>query len=314
MESVNQTMDGIISPQAGDEAYRKIMKAVFADPEVQSFLQRHQDELNQESINRGSSKLYEFVHDRDLVKQGKASVAPGYVPRLVVSAGQIDVTYVPTEQLRAQREAAKQRSLVETLAMPKFITNATFKNAFMDGEYASHNRNAAFSRGLRFVQDYTPNSFMPGMYLTGEFGVGKTFLLGAIANELAAKGIKSMLIHFPTFAVNMKSSIGKKTTDLERDRIKQVPILMIDDIGADAMSAWVRDEVLGVILEYRMQMGLPTFFSSNFTMDELEKHLAVDVKGDQEPLKAKRIMERIRFLSREVTVVGDNLRQKLGKP
>ena len=63
-----------------------------------------------------------------------------------------------------------------------------------------------------------------------------------------------------------------------------------------------------------MQMELPTFFSSNFTMDELEKHLAVDVKGDQEPLKAKRIMERIRFLSREVTVVGDNLRQKLGKP
>ncbi|MBM6753941.1 primosomal protein DnaI [Lactobacillus alvi] len=314
MESVNQTMDGIINPQGGDEAYRKIMKAVFADPEVQSFLRNHQDELDQESINRGSSKLYEFVHDRDLVKQGKASVAPGYVPRLAISAGQIDVVYVPTEQLRAQRAAAKQRSLVETLAMPKFIANATFENAFLEGENASEYRNVAFQRGMRFVHDYSPSSFMPGMYLTGEFGVGKTFLLGAIANGLAReRGIQSILIHFPTFAVSMKSSIGKNTTDLERDRIKQAPILMIDDIGADAMSAWVRDEVLGVILEYRMQMELPTFFSSNFTMVELEKHLAVDVKGDQEPLKAKRIMERIRFLSREVTVGGDNLRQKLGK-
>lgn len=39
---------------------------------------------------------------------------------------------------------------------------------------------------------------------------------------------------------------------------------MIDDIGADSMSSWVRDEVLGVILEYRMQQQLPTFFYLEF--------------------------------------------------
>ena len=83
---------------------------------------------------------------------------------------------------------------------------------------------------------------------------------------------------------------------------------MIDDIGADSMSAWIRDEVLGVILQHRMQEQLPTFFSSNFNMDQLEQHLSVTQRGDEEPLKAKRIMERVRYLSREIWVIGENRR------
>ena len=39
---------------------------------------------------------------------------------------------------------------------------------------------------------------------------------------------------------------------------------MMDDIGADAMSSWIRDEVFGVILQYRMQEQLPTFFFPTF--------------------------------------------------
>ena len=90
--------------------------------------------------------------------------------------------------------------------------------------------------------------------------------------------------------------------------MKRSPILMIDDIGADAMSSWIRDEVFGVILQYRMQEQLPTFFSSNFTMDELEQHLSVTQRGDEEPLKAKRIMERIRYLTKEIEMTGRNRR------
>ena len=45
-------------------------------------------------------------------------------------------------------------------------------------------------------------------------------------------------------------------------------------------------------------------------MDELTDHLAQDNNGNSEPLKAQRIMERIRFLSREVRMVGPNLRAK----
>ena len=119
------------------------------------------------------------------------------------------------------------------------------------------------------------------------------------------------MVHFPSFAVEMRNSIKQNNTGEKLDAIKRAPILMLDDVGAGAMTTWVRDDILGVILEYRMQEELPTFFSSNFSMDELQNnHLAINVQGDNEPLKAARIMERIKYLSREIEMEVKNLRDK----
>ena len=43
-------------------------------------------------------------------------------------------------------------------------------------------------------------------------------------------------------------------------------------------------------------------------MKELERHLTVTQKGDQEPIKAMRIMERITYLSQEIMMIGQNRR------
>ncbi|MEL5940129.1 primosomal protein DnaI, partial [Tetragenococcus halophilus] len=150
--------------------------------------------------------------------------------------------------------------------------------------------------------------FHKGLYLVGSFGVGKTYLLGAIARDLAEAGYTSTLLHFPSFAVDMKQSIKKDEVGEKLDAVKSASILMLDDIGADAMSSWIRDDIFGVILQYRMQEQLPTFFSSNFTMKELEQHLSVTQRGEEEPLKAKRLMERIRYLAQEIELTGRNRR------
>ena len=84
---------------------------------------------------------------------------------------------------------------------------------------------------------------------------------------------------------------------MEKPDAVKIPILMIDDIGAESIS-WIRDDVLSVILQYRMQEQLVTFFSSNLDLKALEEHLTVTQRGEQEPLKARRIMERVRYLSK----------------
>ena len=48
-----------------------------------------------------------------------------------------------------------------------------------------------------------------------------------------------------------------------------LPVLMLDDLGAESMTSWGRDEVLGTILQFRMLESLPTFFTSNFDFKEL---------------------------------------------
>ena len=82
---------------------------------------------------------------------------------------------------------------------------------------------------------------------------------------------------------------------------------MIDDIGAENVSAWGRDEILGTLLQYRMNENLPTFFTSNLNIDELESHLAV-TKDNNDKVKARRIIERIKYLTYDIEIIGKNRR------
>lgn len=91
------------------------------------------------------------------------------------------------------------------------------------------------------------------------------------------------------------------------ERIQKAPLLLIDDIGAEAVTPWARDEILSTILQYRMQEQLPTFFTSNLTIKELEEHLSI-TKGSVDIVKARRIMERIKQLTYDTEMISKNLR------
>ena len=118
-------------------------------------------------------------------------------------------------------------------------------------------------------------------------------------------------MHVPTLSSELKSAIGANSLEEKVEFLKTSPILMLDDIGAESNSAWFRDEILMIVLEYRMMQELPTFFSSNLTIEELQEHLSVSNRGDVELLKAKRLIERVRFLSKEIFLAGENRRYSL---
>lgn len=254
------------------------------------------------------SKLYEFVQENNKLKNNQPTTIPGYTPVLVVNKGLIDISYVPTQETKDNMKKAKVLKRIHAVAMPKNIKNVTLDQFDLsENDY----RMNAMRLVTDFIEEYTntPKKWHQGMYLYGEFGVGKTFLMAAMANELAKNGFEVTLVHFPSFAVEMKSAISSNLVADKLDAIKKTPVLILDDIGADSMSSWVRDDILGVILEYRMQNSLSTFFTSNFSMKQFEEeHLAVNNKGDVEPLKAKRIMQRVHYLAKEVGMFGQNRR------
>ena len=307
MENVGKVLQEKMRTTDMRQRYQKLVTKALADPDVKTFLQAHRAELTQEDIQRSASKLYEYVKIKENIAQGKEIPMPGYSPSLMISQHRIEVNYVPTAELLAQREQLARQTRVRTINMPKSIRRARIE------DYDQTKRQDVLMAALAFIDAYQeqPQKFHKGMYLQGKFGVGKTFLLAAIANELAANGFKSTLVHFPSFAVEIKSAIGENNTKQLIDEIKKAPVLMLDDIGAEQLSSWLRDDVLGVILQYRMQEELPTFFSSNLAMAQLEReYLTVNNRGEAEPVKARRIMERIRFLASEYLVEGPNRRQK----
>lgn len=290
------------------DQYKSLIGDSINDPEVKKFLNEHAQEINEQNLETSAARIYEFVQEKRKIADGKESFAKGYFPELSMNNHTVDVIYVPnkkTQQLNANKQFKKNFEL--------FDLPADVRDAKLD-EYPTRNesgREKAFIAATKFLMIYQrKEEFAPGLYLAGNFGVGKTYLLGAIANELVRNDVDVKLVHFPSFASSMKASIADNSVATKLDKFKKTSVLMLDDIGADSVSDWIRDEVLGVILQYRMEEQLPTFFSSNFSMEDLKNHLAQGKNGNQDVVKANRIMERIKFLSREILVSGDNQRFK----
>lgn len=284
---------------------QSIEKEIFEDEDVKAFLDQHKEELTPEAIRKGMSALLEFRMERDARKNHREVKAPGLEPCLEVHNGFILVNYKRTEEAIRQERERKRRRLIHSINMPKNIAEARFSDTALTKE-----REDVIRELLNFIEAYKTDSttYHKGLYLAGPFGVGKTYMMGALANELSENGIETTLVNVPTYSAEIKQAIATNTVEAKLVSIKNTPILVLDDIGAEMNSAWFRDEVLMVILQHRMLQELPTFFTSNFTIDQLEAHFAHSNKGDQELLKAKRLIERIRFLAKEYFVDGQNHR------
>ncbi len=146
-----------------------------------------------------------------------------------------------------------------------------------------------------------------GLYLHGNFGSGKTFLIAALLNELKIeKNAQIAIVYFPDLLRELKDNF-----DFLESKVRylcNIDILLIDDIGAEKVTEWSRDEILGTILQARMNSKLTTFFTSNLNIDELEAHLAIS-KDSTDLVKARRIIERIKQLTEDMELVSVNRRK-----
>ncbi|CAG7647320.1 primosomal protein DnaI [Paenibacillus allorhizosphaerae] len=147
-----------------------------------------------------------------------------------------------------------------------------------------------------------------GLYLAGQFGTGKTFLMCYMLYELAKDGYTGAIVYMPDFVEDLKSMFDEPLKLKETiDVLKETDLLVFDDIGAENLSPWLRDHVMGAILNYRMNRK-PTFFTSNHDLDALEKHFSFTSKDGDEDYKGRRIMDRIRPFVETVSVNGHNKR------
>lgn len=157
-----------------------------------------------------------------------------------------------------------------------------------------------------FYDNYESGSSLKGLYLHGSFGSGKTFLLSALFNELKIKKhVDYEIVYFPELLRDLKDDFSLASSKV--NYYSNVEILLIDDIGAENVTLWGRDEILGSILQARMNAHLTTFFTSNLDIKELEKHLSL-TKDGTDSVKARRIIERIKQLTTDMSLVSINRR------
>ncbi|QWU18528.1 primosomal protein DnaI [Paenibacillus sophorae] len=170
-------------------------------------------------------------------------------------------------------------------------------------------RAPAVSRLFQYIKSTKETGLSArGLYLYGSFGTGKTFLMCYLLHELAIAGFSGVIVYMPDFVEELKAIMmdGQKLKETV-DTMKECDLLIFDDIGAENLNPWARDHVLGPILNYRMNRK-PTFYTSNYPLDGLEKHLSFTSKDGEEVYKGQRLMNRISPYVDVVQLVGENQR------
>ena len=199
------------------------------------------------------------------------------------------------------KNAVEKKDLSNSLIKTKYISKAILNSTLEDFKLNTLERKKAYQYVAKFVTEYNKDNYMKGLYLHGSFCTGKTYLLAAIANELSKRNLSSLLIYFPDLCRVFKQSMNDNTLEDIINELKTVDILMIDDLGGEMLSSWIRDEIIGPVLNYRMQEELPIFISSNLDLDQMYSHFE-QTKDEAynkitDETKAGRIYERIKQMT-----------------
>lgn len=141
-------------------------------------------------------------------------------------------------------------------------------------EVAKH----AFEAAQGFVKRFSVDPGTDGLLFTGEVGSGKTFLACCIANNLLKKGKPVLFAVVPDLLDEIRSTYdtGRNTDELTEfdllDKARQVPLLILDDLGAHNYTEWTRNKIYSII-NYRLNHRLPVIVTTNISPEDLEGYL-----------------------------------------
>lgn len=177
------------------------------------------------------------------------------------------------------------------------------------GKIDLSNESSAYNAIVFMVMQNILNQGDKGLYLYGPVGTGKTYLAACAANAFAKQNKKVVFVHVPSFAGRIRSQVTTNEYQLEVNRIMRADFAVFDDLGAESVTPWFRDDVLLPILNHRMEQGKMTWFTSNEDLKSLKSVYAMGGKQAVEEMKAVRLVERVETLAKPVELLGKDRRK-----
>jgi DNA replication protein DnaC len=114
-----------------------------------------------------------------------------------------------------------------------------------------------------------------GVYFCGDVGTGKTHLAVAVMNELIKrKRVPSLFVTVPELLDNLRGTYNDPGRNLDEwmDAVKNAEFLVLDDLGSEKPTEWVRERLF-VVINHRYREQLPTLFTSNIGPKDLAAQL-----------------------------------------
>lgn len=277
-------------------SYKKFMsEKVLSDVEIIKFIR--DNNFTKDDVENNLEKFYQFYISKDTLLNIE------HRPKLVCENKEVNIVYIETEEYRNKVESLKISNRVKTEFIPSRVLTYTFENLSRNRE-----KGILATEIIKVCKNILSKQTTRGVYVYGPTGTGKTYLMGCIYNYFKQNRKEPAILYYPEFIRKIKSKISNNSYDLYIDLMRNEEILIIDDIGAENITEFIRDEVLGPIINHREAEKLPTFFSSNLSIDDLSELLS-NGRTTIDKTKALRIVERIHSLSVSHFLDGENERE-----
>jgi DNA replication protein DnaC len=170
--------------------------------------------------------------------------------------------------------AAERSQSLRTVSNIGALSRMTFDSFMPDGvglsEGVRFNLREAYERSLEFSRE--PRGWL---VLLGGYGSGKTHLAAAVANYRLSLGYEVLFVVVPDLLDYLRATFGPSSEaalDERLDAIREVPLLVLDDLGAHNSTPWAQEKLFQ-ILNHRYNSRLPTVITSNQRLEELDPRI-----------------------------------------
>ena len=150
----------------------------------------------------------------------------------------------------------------------------------------------------RWAEEY-PDCTYRDLVLTGGTGLGKTFLLHAMAEKLIEKDVNVLLIS----AYSMLDILRKSYFDNDSgsSELMDAEVLMIDDLGSEPLMQNITVEQLFNLLNERQNRNLATVISTNLDMAKFRERYTERIASR---LRDSRCCKVLNLMGRDIRIGG----------
>lgn len=229
--------------------------------------------------------------------------SPGYELELEYVDGLLDFKYVQTLGAKDQEEKLNhlQKYRVNHLPQPMF------ENSLQTLDVQKEDN--AYVKIASTLMDLLEKPIGKGIYLHGSIGCGKTHLMACLANDYARFVGSVSFVRMSELLVELKSLFDdQESYNRLMNGLLTSKLLVLDDLGAENVTPWGRDEILFNLLNHRMENELLTCFTSNLDLDDLKQIYLNQQYGVVDENKVERLMERIKTLATPIFMYGPSRR------
>ena len=232
------------------------------------------------------------------------ALAPVYTCPICKDEGHL---YDPSRRMCACFEQELNRRMLVELGLKASQTFEAFREDLFSDEPVigklSQRVQMRLNRGIceRFSDQY-PNTDVRDLLLTGKSGLGKTYLLQAIAHRVTERGYGVQYISAYRLFELMRKAYFENNSELLQPWM-EAPLLLIDDLGTEPLMENITVTQLFNLLNERQNAGRHTVLSTNLSLSEIKSRYTERI--------ASRLMDESKC--RIVKFIGEDIRIRFGR-